>query len=192
MVVSDEQTLLASAIAVLKDAGYTELETPFQVGNLELDIASVFEGPQGTLSLAVVGERPENREAASKTYWTLQRLVRALDASGSRRSVTAVLVGSRAGETTLTSELQSVARDLTVDGTLPVTRSLAPLLRIMPPSSISVSSSGTSRLQKATAGRDESKLRAIINSASRGARAVEEVVVGWLDEALSSPEDGDR
>jgi len=126
---SASQSLREHALTALSDNGYSVLPQPLQLGDISLDIDLVYVGPADRLDLAVIVDRPDTREEGLRLYWQVQRLARALDSVGSRRTITVVVIGSF-DDPRLLTDLQTVARVLAVDDSLPVRRLLAPLLAL--------------------------------------------------------------
>jgi hypothetical protein len=86
-------TPLDRAIRFLTNAGYRRLPTPLVVGNIPFQFAGVLLGSGYAPDLVVVVDTIE--EPASRVKQKMVALSRALDVVGSKRPLTAVLVGPR-------------------------------------------------------------------------------------------------
>lgn len=174
-------SLREQATALLKREGYEPIRAPFTVGRIEFQIDGLFAGPADTLTLVLVLDGPTSREEAGNLYWLTQRLVRALDAEGSRRSVTAVLVGGNPTDRVV-AELQSIARVLLLDGSLPTDRMLAPLVRLETRQAAPSFSNGLALLATYLEGTPQtSGLSTLLEAARQGPKAVEESLQHWIE-----------
>lgn len=188
---SGQSPVISSDVrSVFESNGYSRLIGSLTIGEISLEIDEVWMGPEGTLDLAVVYPRPSSRADESKIYWEVQRLVRALDAAGSQRTITTILVGPsepfgpelRKWE----SELQSLARVLFVDGHLPVARSLAPLRRLVLPSIEERIFDGVELLHEAISGVHQApELRTLLAAAKDGPQSVEARYFSWIEQAFA-------
>lgn len=190
---SQRPSISSQVRTVLETNGYARLIGTLNIGAINLEIHEAWTGPAGTLDLAVVYPRPNSLADESKIYWEVQRLVRALDAAGSQRTITTILVGpsdpSRHELRKWESELQSLARVLLVDGHLPAERLLAPLRRLVLPSPEERIYDGVGLLDEAiTRGRRALELRALLAAAKDGPRSVEARYFSWIEQAFSSKE----
>lgn len=185
--------IISQVRTVLETNGYARLTGMLTVGAINLEIEQAWTGPAGTLDLALVYPRPNSLADESKIYWEVQRIVRALDAAGSQRTITTILVGApdpsgpelRKWE----SELQSLARVLFVDGHLPAERLLAPLRRLVLPSTEEHISDGVAVLDEViTRGHRAQELRALLTAAKDGPRSVEARYFSWIEQAFVSKE----
>jgi hypothetical protein len=79
--------------AILKGANYKELAKPFAVSSLPFEFAAAFIGNERALDLIVVVDLFVEKDEA-RLVQKIQSLGRALDLAESRRSLTAVLVGT--------------------------------------------------------------------------------------------------
>ena len=109
MKAGDDAKLRGDIRAVLLDSGYSEVAHNFSVGSIEFELDGVFSGPPGTLSLVLVQVGPSTREQSGHLYWLVQRVVRALDAEGSRISVTLILIGGESDDRFI-GQLQGISR----------------------------------------------------------------------------------
>lgn len=176
--------LRREAIALLIREGYEPIQAPFTVGRIEFQIDGLFAGPTDTLTLVLVLDGPTSKEEAGNLYWLTQRLVRALDAEGSRRSVTAVLVGGNPTDRVVT-ELQSIARVLLLDGSLPTDRMLAPLVRLHTRQAAPGFSNGLASLAIYVEGTPQpSGLSTLLEAARQGPKAVEDSLQHWIELAV--------
>lgn len=191
---SSRGPIISSQIrSILEANGYARLIGALTIGAIHLEIDEAWIGREGTLDLAIMYPRPTSLADESKIYWEVQRIVRALDAAGSQRTITTILVGPsdpsgfelRKWE----SELQSLARILYVDGHLPTERLLAPLRRLVLPATEERSSNGAGLLEEVpTRGRRASELRALVAAAEDGPRSVEACYFSWIEQAFASKE----
>ena len=176
--------LKAKIVALLTQNGYVRLSSPISIGDIPVDLDCLLQGPANTLTLAVVLERPTDREEDLRAYWQVQRLARALDAFGSRRTITVILAGE-AQESRLVGELQPVARVLTVDETLPLRRLLSPLLPLEVTSTAERSRlDGATMLRTVVTGQYSVGLLRLIDACADGAETVGALFGSWIDEAF--------
>ncbi len=182
---------LAKIQSVLRESGYSKLNGQLRIGDITVEDMDAWIGPTGMLDLAVIHVRARSRAESSKLYWEIQRLVRALDAVESQRTITVILRGNT--ETTSPemrrseAELQTLARVLTVDPELPVERSLAPLLRLeLPPVEQRVLDGVGLVEEEIRAHRRARELLKLLEAAKEGDRSVEASYSAWIDEAFSS------
>lgn len=183
------EQLRDSTLRSLEASGYSRLQTPVVIGGIALDLGLALRGPSDSLSLVVVVERPPTREDALRAYWQIQRLARALDAVGSCRTITVILLGGT-GEGLLMNELQEIGRVLTVDDTLPVDRLLAPLLRLSVPAPSEVALDGLAEVRSAAKGQHARALLNLIAAAGDGDGAVEARYAAWINDAFASSSPG--
>lgn len=176
--------LRAKVSSLLLDNGYTELRGVVVVGEVQLEVESLWEGPPTSLDLTIVTERPTTREETLKLYWLVQRLARALDSAESRRTVSVVLIGEPTGERGA-SDLLELARVLIVDGSLPTERMLGPLLTLRLPDTASAQFDGLAEVtQSLGMKRSEGELARLIQAASAGASVVSDRYRAWIDESF--------
>lgn len=176
---------LKSEVAELLEAnGYSTIPTEVTIGDVQLDVPGLWEGPSDSLDLTIVADSPSSREEELGLYWIVQRLARALDELGSRRTVTLVLIGS-ANLQQSEVELLELARVLIVDGSLPTARMMGPILRFQLPPTAEGHRDGievvSDTISKTAEGRH---LTAILQAAVSGNRAVTERYRFWIEEAF--------
>lgn len=164
----------------LAHAGYTLVPSPFHIGDIRLDFDAVFEAPGNQLDLAIVLAPVKNTEDEYRMYWRVQRLARALDAVGSRRTITALAISGIENHM-LASDLQTVARVLVVDRSLPLRRLIAPMLRLHVPELGSGSFDGMKLARSSIKGQYADDLRKLLNSAQTGSEAVATQYQDWVD-----------
>lgn len=176
--------------ALLEENGYTRLPQRLEVGGITLEVDDAWNGPPGTLDLAVVAARPRTRGKSSQLYWEVQRLVRALETADSQRTITVILIG--VAETTSPdtrrseAELQTLARVLIADSDLPVDRALAPLIQLELPSVEERELDGVGMVEDTIRGvRRAVELTSLLTAAKDGSRAVEARYMAWIDQAFS-------
>lgn len=175
--------LRQEVVDALVDNGYSLLPSPLSLGDITLDMDSVFSGPANSLDLVVIADRPDGREERLRLYWQIQRLVRALDASDSRRTITLVVIGD-IEDAKLMADLQTVARVLPVDTSLPTRRFIAPLLELRLPGGMQVSMDGIEQVRSTIKGPDRSSLLELARLASSGPEAVKAGYLAWVDASL--------
>ncbi len=180
---SASQSLREHALTALSDNGYSVLPQPLQLGDISLDIDLVYVGPADRLDLAVIVDRPDTREEGLRLYWQVQRLARALDSVGSRRTITVVVIGSF-DDPRLLTDLQTVARVLAVDDSLPVRRLLAPLLALELPEATQATLDGIAQVRTDIKGRYRTALLGLVQSASSGQETVNAKYVAWIEDAF--------
>lgn len=181
----DHDQLREEILRSLIETGYLELSTPLQLGEISLDLESVYTGPADRLDLAVIVYRPETREQGSRLYWQIQRLARALDAAGSRRTITVVAIGG-IDDSRLLADLQTAARVLIVDDSLPVRRLLAPLLDLELPEAAQGALNGMAQVRAAVKGQHSAALLDIVEAAPHGVESVTATYSSWVDEAFAT------
>ncbi len=181
----DHQTLHKEIHRALITTGYSELPKPLQLGEISLDLESVYSGPIDRLDLAVIVDSPNTREEGFRLYWQIQRLARALDAAGSRRTITVVAIGG-IDDNRVLADLQAVARVLTVDESLPVRRLIAPLLNLVLPRATQEALDGMTQARAFVKGRHNTALLEILDSASDGVDSVTMTYAAWVDKAFST------
>jgi len=175
--------LREEVLDVLVDNGYTILPSPLQLGEISLDIDLVCSGPTDRLDLVGIADRPETREEGLRLYWQIQRLARALDAAGSRRTITVVVVGG-VDDPRLSADLQTVARILAVDDSLPIRRLIAPLLTLKLPAATQTTLDGIAQVRAAVKGRHSAALLELVQSAADGPDGVTAKYLSWVDESF--------
>lgn len=179
------QRLREDVLASLRENGYVVLPNPLQVGQISLDIGLVCIGPPDRLDLAVIVDRPRTREDGLQLYWQIQRLARALDAIGSRRTITVVVIGGF-DEPRLLADLQTVSRLLSVDDSLPIRRLLAPLLALELPRATQATLDGIAQVRTRARGRYQESLLRLVDASPRGPDSVKAEYVSWIDSAFPS------
>lgn len=180
MTSSSDLELHAELTQELSHAGYKLVPSPFHIGDIRLDFDAVFEAPGNQLDLAIVLAPVKNTEDEYRMYWQVQRLARALDAVGSRRTITALAINGIKNHM-LASDLQTVARVLVVDRSLPLRRLIAPMLRLHVPELGSSTFDGMKLARNSIKGQYADDLRKLINSAQTGSEAVTTQYQDWVD-----------
>ncbi|WP_164990397.1 hypothetical protein [Agromyces albus] len=176
---------------MLTENGYIEVSSPITIGDIQLEVPGLWEGPPDSLDLSVIADRPASREAALRLFWLVQRLVRALDAAGSRRTMTVILVGFQSSPQGM-GELLELARVLVVDGSLPTERMLGPLLRLRLPSTATAQLDGIAEVAEAISKKRAAReLHRLVQAASAGATVVSDRYKAWIDESFASPRSTD-
>lgn len=171
---------------LLADNGYAEVSPKVTIGDVQLDVADLWESRPENMDLSLIASRPDSRESTLRLYWLVQRLARALDSAPSRRTVTVILIGEPSPNTGL-SDLLELARVLVVDGSLTTARMIGPLLRLRLPATASAQLNGIEELAEAiTQKRSARELLRLIDAASGGASMVSDRYRAWLDESFTS------
>jgi hypothetical protein len=173
-------------LEALTEAGYRRLQSPLRIGDIALDLDTVWSGPDDRLDLVAVFDQPGTRHETLRLYWQIQRVARALDAIASRRSISAILLGGTA-DRNLVADLQTLARVLPVDGSLSVRRQIAPLLDLNLPEATQSTLDGVAHVRATVNGRYEIELLDILAAAPMGAEVVERRFAAWVDEAFKRP-----
>lgn len=187
----DSVDLRAEVAALLVANGYTLMPDTIAIGDINLDIPDLWQGPSETLDLTIVADRPSSREEELRLYWLVQRLTRALDAIESRRTLTLVLIG-RSALIRVEAALLESARVLVVDGSLSTERMVAPLLRLRLPLGSEGHENGIQAMAAVIAGKPDSRpLTALLHAAPAGARVVSERYRSWINEAFQGNRDSD-
>lgn len=183
---SDRLTLTSEVSELLVANGYSAMPAAITIGDVNLEIPGLWQGPSDTLDLTIVAARPSSREEESRLYWVVQRLTRALDASGSRRTITLVLVGGmQLGRNE--ADLLELARVLVVDGSLSTERMMGPVLRLQLPATADGHRDGIKVVAEAISRSPDSRhLAALLQAASSGTYAVTERYRSWVEEAFQT------
>jgi len=184
MTVSDREALTTEVRELLMANGYSPMPSEIMIGEVQLHLSGLWQGPSDSLDLTIVADRPSSREEESRLYWIVQRLTRALDVSGSRRTVTLILVGAMpVGRNE--SDLLELARVLVVDGSLTTERMMGPVLRLQLPTSADGYRDGVRVVADTISpGPDRQHLAELIQAAPAGSRAVAEKYRAWIEEAF--------
>lgn len=173
----------------LAHAEYKLIPSPFHIGDIAFDFDFVFEAPGNQLDLAVVLTPVKGTEDGHRKYWQVQRLARALDAVGSKRTITVLALEGIKNET-LATDLQSVARVLVVDRSLPLQRLIAPLLQLQVPKLGSGNFDGMELARKSIDSQYAGALRKIMDSAQTGSQAVAAQYEDWVDKSFDKARSG--
>ena len=161
------------------------------IGDVQLEVPNLWESPPESMDLSLITDRPDSRESALRLYWLVQRLARALDSAVSRRTVTVILIGEPAANTSL-SELLELARVLVVDGSLATERMIGPLLRLRLPATATSQLDGIAEVADAIGKRQSARdLLRLIHAASAGASVVSDRYRAWLDESFAKRRSSD-
>lgn len=183
---SPREALRSEVLRLLVDNGYVEIPSPVKIGGVQLDVPNLWESPPENMDLSLVVDRPDSRESTLRLYWLVQRLTRALDSAGSRRTVTVILISEPSPYTAL-NELLEFARVLVVDGSLATERMIGPILRLRLPATATSQLDGITEVAAAI-GKDQSArdLLRLIHAASSGASMVSDRYRAWIDESFLS------
>lgn len=177
-------SIRAEVVQLLKVNGYIEMSDQVTVGDIQLDIPNLWESPPENMDLSMIIERPDSRESKLRLYWLVQRLVRALDAAHSRRTVTVIVIGEPSLNMGL-SELLELTRVLVVDGSLPTERMIGPLLKLQLPVTATSQLDGITDVVDAIDKKQSTReLLRIIGAASAGAVVVSDRYRAWLEESF--------
>lgn len=114
---------------ILEESGYTRLSPTFSVGSVSFDGLVGFLGGSGSLDLVLVLETDAGDSGRNaSTRWAVERVARALDAAGSRRPLSAVIIADESIPTDMLDAMLRVSRVVTVIGDSDLAIQLAPLL----------------------------------------------------------------
>jgi hypothetical protein len=194
---------LANAIiSRLEAIGYRRLHTPFQVASVRFDFTAVLQGQQGRAFDVVLivdtsaGEHGD--KSGPRTRQRIEALTRALDVSGSRLVLTAILAGAPL-PTADVDEISRICRVLTVEridlnaigapATEEAGRELDDRLRILLPLKLETTQSSAADpigdMEKRLHGTvDPNTAKKLLSSASRGDDAVVTAIKELLEKAL--------
>lgn len=179
-------------VSLLQEGGYVRLGSPVNVGGVPFEFNAVLVGSDRAFDVVVVVDTVA--EPDRRLRQRIEALARALDVSGSRRSLTVVTVGPPPGTNSLDA-LSRVARVLVVyppanAGATSLRDALAVLLPLNLPSS---SSNGTSdpfgevvEWLADDPGREQ--LRGVVSAAARGKEHVSAALADLLGEPLTELE----
>lgn len=112
-------TLANAIVTRLERVGYRRLQTPFTVASVRFDFTAVLQGRDGrSFDIVLIidtstGEHGD--KSGERTRQRIEALSRALDVSGSRLVLTAVLVGAPLPQTEVEA-ISGMCRTLTVEG----------------------------------------------------------------------------
>jgi hypothetical protein len=194
--------LTTTIIERLEAVGYRRLPTPFQVASVRFDFTAVLRGPdaRGLDRVLIVdtsvGQHGDN--SGERTRQRIEALSRALDISGSRLVLTAILAGAPLPSTDVEA-LSHTCRVLTVDAidldeagqaaTPEATRDLDDRLRVLLPLQLenghdTVADPAGEIEQRLTGIADKRLTQALLAASARGDRAVSRVLGDVLDAAL--------
>lgn len=194
--------LARAIIARLEEVGYRRLQTPFQVASVRFDFTAVLQGREGRgfdIILIVDTSAGEHGDkSGARTRQRIEALSRALDVSGSRLVLTAILAGAPL-PTADVDAIARICRVLTVEGielnaaaspaTEDAVRELDDRLRILLPLKLQIGQGSAAdpigeveRRLPGTVNRDVAKK--LLSVTGRGDRAVARAVRELLEEAL--------
>lgn len=182
-----EDGLKAEVVRLLLANGYVEIPTDLTIGDIQLEAPGLWESPPESMDLSLIVGRPDSRESTLRLYWLVQRLARALDSVGSRRTVTVIVIGRPSVAAGL-NELLELARVLVVDGSLATERMIGPLLRLRLPASASIQLNGIHQVAETISGAVLAKeLLRLVSAATVGENVVTDRYRGWLEESFVRP-----
>lgn len=172
-------------VSLLEDADYVRWPSPVVVGSVPFDFSAVLVGTERAFDIVVVSDTV--MESNRRLRQRIEALARALDVSGSRRSLTIVTVGPKPNESTMES-LSRVARILVVHATeetdtVSLRDSLAVLLPLNLPSATDDSGEPFADvMQWLTHEANRAQLRPIVAASGLGSEGVSEALANFLAE----------
>lgn len=177
-------------VAALEDVGYESLGSSVQVGSVPYEFDRVLVGPPGTLDLVIVEQLTD--VSGRRLRQKLSGLARALDVVGSRRSITAVLLGETEDRVSL-GAIGQVSRYLLVaPSELEEAGALHDRLSILLPLELGPGEEDPADPDAELRRRLPSGLdkggRAILDAAQESEAAVERALRAYINESLA-PED---
>jgi hypothetical protein len=179
-------------VSLLEKSGYRVLDSPLAVGSARFDFAVALVGTEHRPDLIVVIDSVEETEIRIRQK--LEALSRALDLAGSRRPLTAILVGPRPSQPTLEA-IARVCRVLPVgtvsgsDANQTIHDWLAVLLPIELPSATGSLADSLSELARhAPEVIGQPLASELISAANSGADAVRDLLRTWISDSVNSPE----
>lgn len=196
--------LVVAVQVVLRSAGYRDIPTPFRLAGVEFEFTAAMRGREGrALDLVLLIDTTTgdygDRDAA-RVRQRIESLSRALDVTGSRYVVTAVLVGAPlVGDIELLSDTcrvlfvePSAVNAISKTETDDAQRQLEDRIRVLLPLSIPDRVDGSTETGPAMEqlaavlprGVDQSLLVQLIEAAGRGETAVTEVIASRLGNSL--------
>lgn len=201
--------LIRAVEVALERAGYKQMPTPLRVAGVDFEFTSAMRGSDGrALDLVLLVDTTTGDHGdkdAARVRQRIEGLSRALDVTGSRFVVTAVLAGAAlSGQIEELSEtcrvLQVEPLSVEMDGTPSneaVERELADSIRVLLPLSLpermedaSASSPAMERLAKALSNDiDRDLLNLVLDAAEHGEAAVTEAASARVDRELDNPDE---
>ncbi len=181
-------TPIERAVAILQEAGYRPAPQPIRVASTEFEFDAVLSAER-SLDLIVIVDTAIADEKRMRRH--LQALSRALDVIGSRRTLTAVLVGPEPRPQTL----QALARSCRVlpVGVLAGPKQddvlkdwLAVLLPLQLPSLEEAQGDWRAELESRLNDVAPSEWRPFVQASDGGAKAVQETLRARIDNALAA------
>jgi len=186
-------TPVERVVAILKEAGYRELSLPLTVASVPFDFAAALVGTNKAPDLIVVIDTLLDSDV--RTQQKIDSLGRALDVTGSRRPVTAVLAGPRPLDLTIEA-IGRVCRVLPVgtptgpDANRLVQEWLAVLLPLdLPDASKAVADTDNELAKHLPTNLDFYVQKAILDEVPNGVSAVRTVLHRLIVEALNDNSD---
>jgi hypothetical protein len=194
--------LTTAIIKRLEAVGYRRLPTPFQVASVRFDFTALLQGPDARgfdrvlIVDTSVGQQGDN--SGERTRQRIEALSRALDISGSRLVLTAILAGAPLPSTDVEA-LSHICRVLTVDAINPdatgqpatpeAARDLDDRLRVLLPLQLESGQDAVAdpvgEVEQQLSGMADKRLtQALLTASARGDRAVSRVLGDLLDAAL--------
>lgn len=172
---------------VLEDARFKRVQTPLEIGGVEIEASAVFVGGPPSPDLVVIGDTIE--QTPRRLQQTIEGVVRALDMMGSRRPLTLVVVGPRPESSALTA-LSRHARVLTV-GELADESNLANWLAVLLP--LKLPKAKDNRAEAATlkllSASDDLLVREFVMLAPQGRNSVAARLAAAVEEPFSDRDD---
>jgi hypothetical protein len=179
-------TPVERVVAILEASGYRRLSMPFEIATLRFDVSAALVGTGQAADLVLVFDSATSSDR--RLVRSVEGISRALDVVGSRRPLTAVLVGP-APPTQVLADLSKVGRVLPIGtaGSAPDDQPIKDWLAALLPLSISPA---TALVENPLAGLETAAARdpvasALLRAARSGKEPVAQEFLRQIDAALS-------
>lgn len=186
-----EAELLIEVRGRLSKHEYMPLADPFHIGSVGIQGLDAWLGPVSSPDLVVVFPVDDQIAGLDRPQRAMQQIARALDAIGSTRGITAILVRSQISRPISVDMLLELGRVVVTSGSEDLDRQLAPLVPFIPPDvslDTQVTSSQVDLIPKRAPNDDKKALSNVLASTTSGPKAVEAALERWLDDAFSLDE----
>lgn len=187
MIERDPESSVINISQCLIQAGYSPVPRPLYIGTVNFgDSIDAFTSGPAFLDIVIVIELPDGSEDMGGAQWLIRRVARALDITGSRRPLTAILVTAKTPSAKAMDDILRVARVLVVNGLSTVDAQLAPLLPLTIASPSDPGHDALEQVAETIKGGDSAQLRQLVRAAQSSSADVEKRLRGWLDASFTT------